>query len=66
MAVFCLVYFFGHTLCRKTFWFDRICVNQTDLELKAKALDALPHFVANSSEMLILLDEKYLEPRRGL
>ena len=63
MAVFCVVYFFGHKLCRKTFWFDRICVNQADLDLKAKALDALPYFVANSNEMLILLDEHYLEPR---
>ena len=61
MTVFCLVYFFGHTLCRKTFWFDRICVSQVNPELKAEALDALPHFVANSKQMLILLDDNYLE-----
>ena len=62
MTVFCLVYFFGHTLCRKTFWFDRICVNQVHPALKAEALDALPHFVANSKQMLILLDDNYLAP----
>ncbi|CAE7867464.1 hypothetical protein AK812_SmicGene34651 [Symbiodinium microadriaticum] len=61
VAVFFLVYFLGHTLSRRTFWFDRICVHQENLDLKAKTIDALPHFVANSREMLILLDETYLE-----
>ena len=61
MTIFFVIYFTGHTLSRRTFWFDRICVHQENLELKAKTIDALPHFVAKSRQMLVLLDETYLE-----
>ena len=61
MAIFALTYFFGHLLSRKSFWFDRICVNQADVFEKAAVLQAIPAFVANSNEMLVLWDDAYFQ-----
>ena len=61
MAIFFLTYFFGHVFCRKTLWFDGVCVNQADVFEKAAILRAIPAFVANSSEMLVLWDDAYFQ-----
>lgn len=65
MATFFVVFFFGQELSAgrwsPTLWVDKICVHQTDLELKAEQIASLPIFVAHSSSMLILWDETYFE-----
>lgn len=39
------------------FWFDGLCVHQTNLPLKTKTLQAVPAFVAESAEMLVVWDQ---------
>jgi len=58
-VVFLTVYLFGHVWSQKSFWFDRICVDQLNLDVKHQTLQAIPAFVAGSSEMLVLWDETY-------
>ena len=57
--VFLFVYFFGHLLSTKTVWFDRLCVDQVDLPLKAKTLQAIPDFVSQAKQMLVIWDETF-------
>ena len=57
VAVFLLVYFCGYIFDRKTFWFDRLCVNQGNLHLKTQTLQAVPAFVAEAEKMLVLWDD---------
>eukprot|EP00438_Fugacium_kawagutii_P029466 Skav209233 [mRNA] locus=scaffold293:351644:354299:- [translate_table: standard] len=61
MGVFILTYFFGHVRSKKSFWFDAVCVDQSNLFLKAQALQAIPAFIAQSNTMLILWDETIFE-----
>ena len=56
-AAFLLVYFGGYILDRKTFWFDRLCVNQGNLPLKTQTLQAVPAFVAQAERMLVMWDD---------
>ena len=57
VASFLLVYFGGYILDRKTFWFDRLCVNQGNLPLKTQTLQAVPAFVAQAERMLVMWDD---------
>eukprot|EP00438_Fugacium_kawagutii_P016029 Skav233596 [mRNA] locus=scaffold2520:683924:684988:- [translate_table: standard] len=61
MAVFLVAYLVGHRCCEKSFWIDRICVDQVNDLVKAKTLQAIPAFVAQSSQMLVLWDDTYFE-----
>ena len=68
IAVFFLALLFGQQLLdgvcgfgSPSIWVDKLCVHQTDLELKAAQIAALPIFVAHSSRMLILWDDTYFE-----
>ncbi|CAE7235079.1 unnamed protein product [Symbiodinium sp. CCMP2592] len=65
MATFFLVFFFGQQLSlglwSPSVWIDRLCIHQTDLELKAEQIKSVPTFVARSSRMLILCDGSYFE-----
>eukprot|EP00435_Cladocopium_sp_Y103_P050110 s1517_g15.t1 len=57
---FLIAYFLGHTaFVRKSFWIDRVCVDQEKKETKAEILDAIPAFVAQSAQMLVLCDSTY-------
>ena len=61
MLVFALTFFFANVLLKgPSMLFDRLCVHQTDAELKKKALESIPVFVANSKRMLILWDETFM------
>eukprot|EP00438_Fugacium_kawagutii_P006501 Skav236816 [mRNA] locus=scaffold80:441072:445317:+ [translate_table: standard] len=42
MAVFILTYFFGHVRSKRSFWFDAVCVDQSNAFVKAQALRTLP------------------------
>ncbi|CAK9055674.1 unnamed protein product [Durusdinium trenchii] len=53
-AIFFSVYFFGHLLRSKALWFDRICVNQVDLALKAQTIQGIPAFVSQAARMVLL------------
>ena len=61
MAVFFGTYFFGHLFSSRAFWFDAICVDQENVFEKTAILQAIPAFVAKSTQMLVLWDEKYFE-----
>mmetsp|Transcript_32498 Transcript_32498/g.75108 ORF Transcript_32498/g.75108 Transcript_32498/m.75108 type:complete len:539 (-) Transcript_32498:54-1670(-) len=61
MAVFFLVYFLGHFCRSGTYWMDKVCVNQPDAAMKARAIEALPEFIKNSSNMIVLWDDTYFE-----
>ena len=65
VVTFILVFFFGqHLTCGvwgPRFWVDRLCVDQTDEATKSAGIAALPTFVANSSQMLVLWDKSYYE-----
>eukprot|EP00438_Fugacium_kawagutii_P000605 Skav212030 [mRNA] locus=scaffold1285:31426:33033:- [translate_table: standard] len=61
MAVFIVSYLFGHVCLKRTFWFDSVCVDQSNAFLKAESLRALPAFIAQSSKMLILWDDTIFE-----
>ena len=38
----------------KSFWFDQVCVDQAQKEVKAQILQTIPAFIAKSNEMLVL------------
>ncbi|CAE7483598.1 unnamed protein product [Symbiodinium sp. CCMP2592] len=65
MAAFFLVFFFGQQLSfglwSPSIWIDRLCIHQTDLELKSEQIKSVPTFVVRSSRMLILCDGSYFE-----
>ncbi|CAE7820870.1 unnamed protein product, partial [Symbiodinium necroappetens] len=65
VVTFILVFFFGqHLTCGvwgPRFWVDKLCVDQTDEATKSAGIAALPTFVANSSQMLVLWDKSYYE-----
>jgi len=65
VAVFVTVLLFGQTItCGRfspSFWFDRLCVQQSHEEVKRTTIAALPVFVASSSRMLVLGDDTYFE-----
>ncbi|CAE7550052.1 unnamed protein product [Symbiodinium sp. CCMP2592] len=65
MTVFFIVFFFGQELSlgqwSPSIWIDRLCIHQTDLELKAEQIHFVPTFVVRSSRMLILCDGSYFE-----
>ena len=57
--VFLGTYLFGHLLdCRK-FWIDEVCVHPTNAEVKSHMLQAIPAFVAQSKQMLVIWDDTY-------
>ena len=58
-SVFLGTYLFGHLLdCRK-FWIDQVCVHPTNAEVKSQTLQAIPAFVAQSKQMLVIWDDTY-------
>ena len=59
VLVFLGVYLFGHRLDSRKFWIDQVCVNQHDAGMKSEALQAIPAFVAQSNQMLIIWDDEY-------
>eukprot|EP00439_Symbiodinium_sp_Y106_P041376 s2431_g5.t1 len=65
MATFFVVFFFGQQLSvglwSPSVWIDRLCIHQTDLELKAEQINSVPTFVVRSSRLLILCDGSYFE-----
>ena len=65
VATFFVVFIFGQDLTgarwSMSLWVDKLCIHQTDLDLKSKQIAALPVFVAHASRMLILWDETYFE-----
>eukprot|EP00438_Fugacium_kawagutii_P004674 Skav216586 [mRNA] locus=scaffold3151:147969:152421:+ [translate_table: standard] len=55
LAIFVMSYFGGHMLqpgTSQTLWFDRLCVNQHDVPVKAMTLQAIPAFVAQAKNLL--------------
>ena len=69
MATFFVVFFFGQQLSvglwSPSVWIDRLCIHQTDLELKAEQINSVPTFVVRSSRLLILCDGSYFERLLG-
>ncbi|CAE7621381.1 unnamed protein product [Symbiodinium sp. CCMP2592] len=65
VLVFFVFFFFGQSLSRglwaPTFWLDKLCIHQTNQNLKAQQVAALPVFVARSTRMLVLWDDTYFE-----
>ncbi|CAL1164149.1 unnamed protein product [Cladocopium goreaui] len=61
LLVFLAVYFLGHLWDSRSFWFDRICVDQQNASLKLQTIQAIPGFVAQSKKMLVLWDDTYFE-----
>ncbi|CAE7393667.1 unnamed protein product [Symbiodinium sp. KB8] len=74
MTTFFTVFFFGQQLLgfkgptrlscglwSPSVWVDRLCIHQTNLELKAEQIKSVPTFVARASRMLILCDGSYFE-----
>lgn len=49
----------GILFSNRTFWLDRISIDQENLLLKAMALKSVPAFVANADQLVLLLDETY-------
>ena len=52
-------YLFGHLLCPRRFWIDQVCVHPSDPEVKSRTLQAIPAFVAQSKQMLVIWDDTY-------
>ena len=44
-----------------TIWFDKLCIDQRDPDRKAHGIQALPGFVMQSSQLLLLYDTSYLD-----
>ena len=69
MVCFFTVFFFGQQLSfglwSPSVWIDRLCIHQTDLELKAEQINSVPTFVVRSSRLLILCDGSYFERLLG-
>lgn len=63
VAVFFLVFFFGHVVVRpgQKYWLDKLCIHQRTTELKVAGATAIPEIVANSGQLLILWDDTYFE-----
>ncbi|CAJ1335316.1 unnamed protein product [Effrenium voratum] len=63
MIVLLLVFLLGHQIVGETpsLWVDKLCIHQTDPDLKAEQIAALAVFVARSQRMLILWDDTYFE-----
>ena len=57
IGVFVTTYLFGHFINKKTFWFDRISVDQGNLLLKSQTISEIPTFVARSSTLMVLWDD---------
>ena len=66
MATFLIVYLFGHVFSKTCIWFDQVCVEQDQPSVKAQTLQAVPAFVAQSAQMLVLWDETYCQRRGSL
>lgn len=58
-VVFLIAYVCGHWHYRKTFWVDQVCVDQRNPLVKSQTLQALPAFIAQSAQMLVIWDESY-------
>eukprot|EP00438_Fugacium_kawagutii_P017975 Skav223035 [mRNA] locus=scaffold5:140446:141368:+ [translate_table: standard] len=57
LLVFLLAYLAGHLCSKRSFWFDRLCIDQENLLLKCRSLQAIPAIVAHSNRMIVLWDE---------
>ena len=57
--VFLGTYLFGHLLYPRRFWIDQVCVHPSDAEVKSRTLQAIPAFVAQSHQMLVIWDDTY-------
>ena len=56
MGLFLVTFFFGHMFSSKTFWFDCACINEANIAERVETIQAIPAFVANSEQMLVLWD----------
>eukprot|EP00438_Fugacium_kawagutii_P036478 Skav209705 [mRNA] locus=scaffold36:271303:272928:+ [translate_table: standard] len=61
MLVFLGAYLFGHYFDSRSFWLDQVCVHQTNAEMKFRTLQAIPAFVAKSTQMMALWDTTYFQ-----
>eukprot|EP00438_Fugacium_kawagutii_P032422 Skav234925 [mRNA] locus=scaffold840:1011811:1013061:+ [translate_table: standard] len=61
MLVFLGAYFFGYYFDSRSFWMDQECVHQTNAELKFRTLQAIPAFVAKSTQMVAFWDITYFQ-----
>ena len=64
LASWYLTLFLGQHLWRclePTIWFDKLCIDQRDSARKARGIQALPGFVIQSSQLLLLYDTSYLD-----
>eukprot|EP00438_Fugacium_kawagutii_P023953 Skav232715 [mRNA] locus=scaffold4051:2239:3864:+ [translate_table: standard] len=61
MLVFLGAYLFGHYFDSRSFWLDQLCVSQTNAEMKSRTLQAIPAFVAKSTQMMALWDTTYFQ-----
>eukprot|EP00913_Durusdinium_trenchii_P007769 g7294.t1 len=57
MAVFMFVYFSWSLFRSKALWFDGICVDQGNLPLRAKTMEAVPVFASEAASMLVVWHE---------
>ena len=64
IGAFLFAYLFGHLLgntINTSFWFDQVCVNQEDSLVKVQTLRAIPAFIAQSRQLLLLWDDSLFE-----
>lgn len=61
IVAFLLAYLFGHLRGSTSFWFDQVCVNQEDSVVKVQTLQAIPAFIAKSTQLLLLWDDSLFE-----
>ncbi|CAK9011680.1 unnamed protein product [Durusdinium trenchii] len=57
LSIFLLVYFSGCWLQSKSLWFDGICVDQTNLPLRTRTMQAVPAFASEATNMLVVWHE---------
>ena len=64
MLSFFVAFIFGQQLFGSSslsLWLDKLCVDQSNMEMKRQQINCLPVFVARSSKMLILWDDTYFD-----
>lgn len=61
IVAFLLAYLFGDLRGDTSFWCDKVCVNQEDTVMKVQTLQAIPAFIAKTSQLLLLWDDSLFE-----
>ncbi|CAK9011686.1 unnamed protein product [Durusdinium trenchii] len=57
LFIWLLIYFCGFGLQSKSLWFDGICVDQSNLPLMTKTMQAIPAFASEATNMLVVWHE---------